>query len=106
MRKDINAALNAEQTSLAGEGGVVAASNQGEAGHVIDGDIGTTWAPDPDSPLGNWAIMVNLGRIVIAQKIVVRFAEAGQGDPFLQFKVLVWRQGPSRAWDRPYWSVN
>jgi hypothetical protein len=101
-RKNINAALNATNFSLAGEGGVVALSNQAEAGNLIDGDMSTTWGPDPDSPLGDWAVTINLGRIVVVQKIVVRFAEQSVGDPFLQFKVLVWRQGPSSTWRQAY----
>ena len=102
LRRNVNAALDAESFTLAGEGGVVTASNQSEAGNLIDGDIGTTWGPDPDSPLADWAVTVNLGRVVVARKIVVRFAEEGEGDPFLQFKILVWRQGPSSTWRQAY----
>jgi hypothetical protein len=102
MRKNVNAALDAERFSLAGEGGVVAVSNEAESANLIDGDMSTTWGPDPDSPISNWSVTINLGRIVVAQKIVVRFAEQGQGDPFLQFKVLVWREGPSSSWRQPY----
>ena len=102
MRKNVNAALDAESFSLAGEGGVVAISNEAESANLIDGDMSTTWGPDPDSPIEDWSLTINLGRIVVAQKIVVRFAEEGQGDPFLQFKVLVWRQGPSSTWRQPY----
>lgn len=102
VRRNVNAALDAESFSLAGEGGVITASNPSEAGNLIDGDVGTTWGPDPDSPLEDWAVTINLGRVVVAQKIVVRFAEEGQGDPFLQFKVLVWREGPSSTWRQAY----
>lgn len=102
MRKHVNAALDARDFALAGEGGVVALSNEAQATNLIDGDMSTTWGPDPDSPIGDWAVTINLGRIVVAQKIVVRFADESQGDPFLQFKVLVWRQGPSSSWRQPY----
>ena len=103
MRKNINAALNAEVFSLVGQGGAESGSNQGDAGLVIDGDPGTSWGPDTEnSPLKDWWVTINLGRLVVAQKIVVHFAEEGMGDPLLQFKVLVWRHGPSRAWNRDY----
>lgn len=102
VHKHVNAALDAGDFALAGEGGVVALSNEAQATNLIDGDMSTTWGPDPDSPIGDWAVTINLGRIVVAQKIVVRFADESQGDPFLQFKVLVWRQGPSSSWRQPY----
>lgn len=102
VRTEVNAALDAQAFSLAGEGGVVALSNESSATNLIDGDMSTTWGPDPDSPLSDWAVTINLGRIVVAQKIVLRFADEEEGDPFLQFKVLVWRQGPSSSWRQPY----
>ena len=102
MRKKVNAAANAEKFTFAGEGGVVVVSNPGEARNLIDGDLSTTWGPDLDSPLRDWTITVHLGRIVVAQKIAVHFAAEDQGDPFLHFKVLVWRQGPSSTWRQPY----
>ena len=39
---------------------------------------------------------MNLGRIVVVQKIVLRFANEGNGDPFLQFQIRGWRSPPSR----------
>lgn len=95
MRKDINAALGAEKFSATGMGGVIAASNPGDAPHVIDGDMSTTWGPDLDDPQEDWSITVQLGRLVVARRIVLRFADVGEGDPFLKFKVMVWRQGPA-----------
>ena len=83
-------------------GGLEVGSNPSEARNLIDGDLDTSWGPDPDSPLENWRFTLHLGRIVVASKIVLRFAAEDVGDPFLQFKVLVWRQGPKGAWDRPY----
>ena len=102
VRKNINASLNATNFSLAGAGGVVAISNEAESANLIDGDMTTTWGPDPDSPIGDWSVTINLGRVVVAQNIVLRFADEGQGDPFLQFKILVWRDGPSSSWRQPY----
>ena len=94
MRKDINAALDAHKFSITGDGGVTVGSSPGTAANLIDGDAQTTWGPDPRSPLKDWWVEVNLGRLVVVRKIVVRFAEEGEGDPFVQFKVLGWRQPP------------
>ena len=103
IHKNTNAALDAEQfANSTGPGGIEVGSNPSEARNLIDGDMDTSWGPDPDSPLQDWRITLHLGRIVIGSKIVLRFAAEDVGDPFLQFKVLAWRQGPKRAWDRPY----
>jgi len=96
MRKNINAAHNARLFSATGAGGVTVGSNSRAAGNVIDAEP-TAWGPDPDSPLQDWWVELNLGRLVVVKKIVVRFAEEGEGDPFLQFKVLGWRQPPPRS---------
>ena len=97
MRKEINAAQNAPQFSTTGEGGVIAGSGTNTAINLIDGDLQTMWGPNPASPLQDWWAEVNLGRVVVVKKIVVRFAQEGEGDPFLQFKVLGWRQPPPRS---------
>ena len=73
---------------------VQAGSNPRDAVNVLDGDPTTYWQPDltdiPPVELGaRWWLMVDLGRNVIAKRLVVRFAEEGLGDPFLQFDVLV-----------------
>ncbi len=103
-RKNINAALNAERfANSTSTGGIEAGSNPLQARNLIDADGRTFWGPDPDSPLKDWRFTLHLGRIVIASKIVLRFVAEDLGDPFLQFKVLAWRQGPKRAWsDRQY----
>ena len=41
--------------------------------------------PDSADPLRDWVLEIDLGRLVSATKVVVRFAE--EGDPFLQFRV-------------------
>ena len=97
IRKEVNAAQNAPQFSTTGEGGVIAGSGTNTAINLIDGDLQTMWGPNPESPLEDWWAELNLGRIVVVQKIVVRFAQEGEGDPFLQFKVLGWRQPPPRS---------
>ncbi|MYK42310.1 MAG: hypothetical protein F4049_19100 [Gemmatimonadetes bacterium] len=97
IRKEVNAAQNATQFSTTGEGGVIAGSGTNTADNLIDGDLQTMWGPNPESPLEDWWVEVNLGRIVVVKKIVIRFAQEGEGDPFLQFKVLGWRQPPPRS---------
>lgn len=97
IRKEVNAAQNATQFSTTGEGGVIAGSGTNTANNLIDGDLQTMWAPNPESPLADWWVEVNLGRIVVVKRIVIRFAQEGEGDPFLQFKVLGWRQPPPRS---------
>lgn len=87
FRKSINAILNAEDFETGGING--AGSNFPFAGNVMDGDPTTSWGPDPDAPLRDWWVEIDLGRVVSATKIVVRFPEKEDGDPFLQFEVLV-----------------
>ena len=94
LRRDINAALNAVEfeTAEVGRdtlvGGIrMAGSSTVQAPFIIDGDQVTYWEPDPDDPLKDWFVDVELGRTVIAKRVVVRFAQAG--DPFLKFRVLI-----------------
>ena len=64
-------------------------SNVAGVENLFDGDMATYW--EPDSPteevdLGTqWWFIVDLGRLVMTKKIVLRFVEEDQGDPFLQF---------------------
>lgn len=97
IRKEVNAAQNAPQFSTTGEGGVIAGSGANTVNNLIDGDLQTMWGPNPESPLEDWWAEVNLGRIVVVKRIIIRFAQEGEGDPFLQFKVLGWRQPPPRS---------
>ena len=75
---------------------------------VMDGDIHTCWQPDPNDLLKHWWIELDLGRLVSATRIVLRFVEEGEGDPFLRFNVHVSRgdlpyQGAGRmAWRQVY----
>ena len=70
-----------------------AGSNAQDVVNVLDGDLETYWEPDaPASGVdlaAQWWFTVDLGRIVIAKKLVVRFVDEELGDPFLQFDVLV-----------------
>ena len=91
IRESINAALDAPNF-VYGEGvqgGIRAAGVRlAEAAQVIDGQEDTFWEPDLDAPLRDWWVEIDLGRLVWARKIAVKFAPEGMGDPFLQFKVL------------------
>ena len=94
LRRDINAALNAvefETAEVSGDtlvGGIrMAGSGAVQAPFIIDGDQDTYWEPDPADPLKDWFVDVELGRTVIAKRVVVRFAQSG--DPFLKFRVLL-----------------
>ncbi len=75
-----------ENNALLAHGGIKrAGSNPQLAEWAIDADPATAWEPDPADPLQDWVLEIDLGRLVSATKVVVRFAE--EGDPFLQFRV-------------------
>ncbi|NKB69599.1 MAG: hypothetical protein GKR89_21220 [Candidatus Latescibacteria bacterium] len=96
MRRDINAALDAgEFVNISGEdttnGGISATGVRDDTTTtlIIDGDPATYWEPDLEAGVENLWAEIDLGRSVIAQRVVVRFVEEGLGDPFLKFRVLV-----------------
>ena len=116
MRKNVNAALDATAYAFEadgqafddGPGGVYVGSNAQDAHFLIDGDMTTTWGPTPtEESFQNreWWAEINLGRLVVVNKIVLRFAVEGEGDPFLQFKVLGWRHPPTRG-SAGFWVVG
>ncbi len=94
MRKGINAALDATEYAVQARGGVDAGSNPHLAAHLIDGDPHTFWEPDLDAPPEDWWVQIRLGRLVVVEKIVLRFVGEDTGDPFLQFDLLGWRKPP------------
>jgi hypothetical protein len=72
---------------------IAGGSNRQGVTNVLDGRMDTYWEPDPPSTpeaaeniASEWWFTVDLGRVVIADRIVVRFAE--DGDPFRLFDVL------------------
>ena len=74
--------------------GIEAGSNRSGVVNALDGDMATYWEPDPlpgdEFDLASqWWFTVDLGRLVIIDRLVVRFAAEGEGDPFLLFDVLV-----------------
>ena len=94
LRRDINAALNAMEFETPEAGGDTlvggirrAGSSAAQAPFIMDGDQDTYWEPDPADPLKDWFVDVELGRSIIAKRVVVRFAQ--EGDPFLKFRVLL-----------------
>jgi len=95
IRKNLNIALEAPDFATGDNvGGMVAGSNVRDARFLIDGDMSTTWGPDLDAPRTDWWVELNLGHVVVVEKIVLRFAEEGDGDPFNQFRVLLWHTPP------------
>ena len=93
LQRPINAALNAasfEYLNAARDtvvGGISAAgSNLALAPAIIDGDSTTFWEPEPDANLDDWFVEIDLGRALIADRVVVRFAD--EGDPLLKFRLL------------------
>lgn len=93
LRRAIDAMENAGAFDYVGAqgdtiiGGVQAAGSADSTAHLaIDGDPETYWEPDAKDQLSAWYVEIDLGRSVIAQRVVVRFADSG--DPFLKFRVL------------------
>ena len=67
-----------ENNTLLAHGGIKrAGSNPQLAERAIDADPTTAWEPDPADPLRDWVLEIDLGRLVSATKVVVRFAEEG-----------------------------
>ena len=107
LRRGIEVAQNAPDftyvSAFASEdtlqGGIYAVgTSQRQAFFVLDGDPNTYWEPQRTSSLDHWFLEIDLGRAVIAHRVVLRFVAAGQGDPFLKFRVMAsdglrWGQG-------------
>ena len=71
-------------------GGVHVVGSSAEMGdNIIDGRTDTWWAPDPDTVLEDWFIEVDLGRLTLATKIRLTFADTLDFEPFRQFSVYV-----------------
>ena len=89
--EDLAREKGAEEIELADA--IEAGSNALGVRNVLDGDLATYWEPEPvadATELGaQWWFTVDLGRLVIAKRIVLKFVEEGLGDPFLQYDVLI-----------------
>ena len=94
VQRHRNAVLNAGEFAYVDEGdtlvgGIRGVGSNHEAGPLaMDGELGTFWEPEGEN-LENWFLEIDLGRAVVAERIVVRFAPEGQGDSFLKFRVLI-----------------
>ncbi len=86
LRSRINAVYSAEDDSVVAS--ATANSNPVDAVLAIDGDEATFWEPDPLDDISKWTFEINLKRTLIAERIVVRFVDEGEGDPFRQFRIL------------------
>ena len=84
VQRQINAALNAAAFSREdGTGGIRrAGTNFDGAAQLMDGLEETYWEPELDAPLRDWWVEVDSGRVVWAEKVVVKFVAEGVGDPF------------------------
>ena len=98
VREQVNAALDASAFTYGDgvQGGIRSAGTDlGGGANILDGREDTFWEPDLGDALDKWWVEIDLGRLVWAQKVVVKFAAEGQGDPFLQFKVLTANGDPA-----------
>jgi hypothetical protein len=95
----VNAALDAPEYTHSGagnkeiQGGVWRAGSTARAagiaaGNIIDGDYQTLWKPDPDAPLEDWWIEVDLGRVVPLTKIRLVFPDEEGARPLRDFRVF------------------
>ncbi|NKB67736.1 MAG: hypothetical protein GKR89_11795 [Candidatus Latescibacteria bacterium] len=79
------ASLDPEATLL---DAIEAGSNKAAVANLFDGDETTYWEPDPGSPLQDWWFQVDMGRLINATRVGLKFVPEGEGDPFLQFALL------------------
>ena len=87
VRKHINAVSDA---GAFGGGIRSAGSNRLDGGNIMDGDLGTAWAPNGTDPLEDWWIELDLGRVVVGEKFRLFFAE---GTPPLEFFEVLFSSG-------------
>lgn len=86
VRDQYDNSFTDDDNRLMARGGVKkAGSNPSRAPLILDGDPQTFWEPSLDDPRQNWVLEIDLGRLVSATRIVLRFAD--DGDPFLQFRL-------------------
>ena len=90
-----NAAVNADEFThelVSGKemrgGAWKAGTNLSTAGRAIDGRAQTFWQPDPDAPLEDWWIEINLGRAVLVSEIRLIFPDREGARPFREFRVF------------------
>ena len=86
LRGNVNAVYSAEDDSVVAL--AVADSNPEHAMLAVDGDPTTHWEPSGLDDISTWTFELDLQRTLIVNRIVIRFADEGEGDPFRQFRVL------------------
>ena len=64
-------------------------SNEALAPHIVDGDRDTFWEPDLAATPDKWWIEIDLGRVIVVEKVVLHFVDETLGDPFRQFRVML-----------------
>ena len=72
-------------------------SNPQLAANIYDGDPTTYWEPNPNDPVSEWWIEVDLARVVPLERLRLQFVDEEMGDPFYKFVLLLSElQTPSR----------
>ena len=85
--------LKKEPEEITIDDAIQGGSNRADVVNILDGNLETYW--EPDAPVADrelatqWWFIVDLGRVVLANKIIARFVEEELGDPFILFDVLV-----------------
>ena len=91
----LNASLDAHEyihkvSSKEWQGGIrKAGSNLATAGNIIDGNLETYWQPDPEAPVQDWMVEIDLGRAVPVTMIRLHFPDEEGARPLREFRVLV-----------------
>ena len=96
IRDRTNAALDAP---IFGGGIWKVGTRQEQAVLIMDGREDTFWEPDPSAPLEDWSVEIDLGRLVWAQKVVVKFVREDGENPALEFKLRT-SKGPAAFFQR------
>ena len=97
IKKDINAVTNAQEflhevksSKRPRPGGVHVVGSSPETGdNIIDGRKDTWWSPNSADVLEDWFIEVDLGRMVLAKKVRLTFADTLGVKPFRQFSLYI-----------------
>lgn len=63
-------------------------NNAATATNIIDGKLNTFWQPDPNAPLADWWIEIDLGRATLVTEIRLRFPDEDGARPFQEFRVF------------------
>ncbi len=84
IRKNSNAISNLERF---GGGISKAGSNARSAANVIDSDLMTGWAPNPEDDPSEWFVEIDLGRAISANNVTLVFDK--QAEPFELFDLLL-----------------